>query len=133
MVMPATASRTEFAHQTPPSHPLPRVAVAEQLQNPVAQLQGLSAALATPGVAPPSAAAAATPATAAAAKFEFAEDVAALLQALEGRTPATALRQRPALGRAAAVATTVQRRAPAERRPSLGARGGGEHLLDLEG
>jgi hypothetical protein len=56
------------------------------------------------------------------------------LQALDAPTPATAARQQPALGRAAAVATTVQRAlAAGAPRFSLSASQGGSALFDLDG
>ncbi|KAL4859646.1 hypothetical protein ACK3TF_000728 [Chlorella vulgaris] len=101
--------------------------VAEQLQNPAAP-QGL-ATLATPGGAARLAAGvAATPAT---GRFQFAADVEAMIQALDTRTPGTALGQQAALARATAVATTVQRAWPG-REPRFSFAAGPATLLDLE-
>ncbi|PSC75424.1 hypothetical protein C2E20_1600 [Micractinium conductrix] len=103
--------------------------VAEQLQNPAAP-QGL-AALATPGGPRLSSGgnAARTPAT---GRFEFADDVQAIFQALEARTPATALGGQLALGRAGTGATTVQRPGGSRLQRYSFAAGGGTTLLDLD-
>lgn len=102
--------------------------MAESLHHPAAP-QGL-AVLATPS----GARAATGGGTPAASRFEFAEDVAAMMQALDARTPASAVAPPGGLGRvAAALATTVQRPQGGSRlsRLSLAGAGAGTSLLDL--
>ncbi|GAB4818033.1 hypothetical protein N2152v2_005079 [Parachlorella kessleri] len=107
--------------------------VASQLQQPAAKSAQAAGFAVTPG-APASRLLLATPRTAAGAKdgaggsFDFAADVAAMLQALDQRTPATALV--PAGGRAAALATTVQRPRPARFSAAMT---GSAAMFDLEG